>query len=97
MVSGCDLVVSICLNTLDRVVRIVIELIKHHLVYLVIDWHGLLAWKQPVWLAVLLLLEPRMASHVVDRVSLFRICVQDLGHEVGTVLRQELRKFEVTC
>jgi hypothetical protein len=61
MISSCDLIMSVSLDALDRVVRVVVELIEHHLVHLIIDRHGLLSREQSLRTLVLLLLKPRMA------------------------------------
>jgi hypothetical protein len=78
MIRSSDLIVSVSLDTLNRVVWVVVELIKHHLIHLVVHWHWLLTWEQTFRTLVLLLLEPRMASNVIYAITLLWVCVQDL-------------------
>ena len=78
MVSGSDLVVAISLDAFDGIVRVVVELVEHHLIHFIINWHWLLAWEEALWSLVLLLLEPRVASDVTYSVSFIRLSAEDL-------------------
>jgi hypothetical protein len=77
---------SICLDAFHRIVRVIIELIEHHLVHLVVHRHRLLSREEPLRTPVLLLFEPWVISYLIDPVSLLRLGMQDLRDEVGTVL-----------
>jgi len=97
MVGGRDLIVPVCLNAFDRVVRVVIELVQHHLVHLVVHWHWLLSWEETLRSSIFLLFEPGMSSDLINAVPLVRIGVEDLGDEMSTVLREELWQLVITC
>jgi len=97
MVGGRDLIVPICLNAFDWVVRIIIELIKHHLIHLVVHWHRLLAWEKTLGSSIFLLFEPWMSSNFIDAVSLLGIGVEYLGDEMSTILREEFRQLVIAC
>jgi hypothetical protein len=96
VVCGCDLVVSICLDALHRVVGVVIELIQHLLVKFIVYWHWLCPWEQTSRHFIFLLFEPWMISDFLDPVSFLWVCVQNLGHKMSCVLRQELWNLIVT-
>ena len=78
MVRGSDLVVAISLDAFDGVVRVVVELVEHHLIHFIVYWHWLLAWEEALRSLVLLLLEPRVASDVTYSVSFIRLSAEDL-------------------
>ena len=87
MVSCCDLVVAVCLNALDGVVGVVIELVQHHLIKFIVDWHRLLTWKQSVRSFVLHLLEPCVTPDIIDPVTFFWVSIQNFCKEMSAVLR----------
>ena len=78
MIRGSYLVVAIGLDAFDGVVRVVVELIEHHLIHFIVNWHWLLAWEEALRSLVLLLLEPRVTSDVTDAVSLIRLSAENL-------------------
>ena len=86
---------SVSFNALHRVVRVVIELVKHHLIHLVINWHRLLSWEEALRTLVFLLLKPRMSSDFWNTITLFWISIQNFWYEMSTVLRKELWNFIV--
>lgn len=90
MVSSRYLIVSVCLDALDGVIRVVAELVQHHLIHLVVDGHRFRARKQTLWFLILELFVPGVVSDLIDGIARLWVCVQDFGHEVSAVLRQEL-------
>lgn len=83
-------------DALDGVVRVIIELVQHHLVHFIVYWHRFLTRKQPFRPLVLLLLEPRVSSDFFDAIPLLWVRIKYLRNKVGAVLRQELWDFVVT-
>lgn len=72
-----DLVVSVGLDALHGVVRIVVKLVKHHLIQLVIHGHWLLSRKQSLRPLVLHLLEPDVTPYFINTVTFLRISIQN--------------------
>jgi hypothetical protein len=78
MVSSCYLIVSIGLDALYRIIRVIVKLIKHHLIHFVIYWHWFCSGENTFRAFVFLLLEPWVASNFSNAITLLRVCVQNL-------------------
>ena len=72
-----DLVVSVGLDALDGVVRVVVELVQHHLVQLIVYGHWLLAWKEAFRALILHLLEPNVTPYFINTVTFLRVGIQN--------------------
>ena len=71
------LVVPVGLDALDGVVGVVVELVKHHLVQLVVHRHRLLPGKEPLGPLVFHLLEPNMTPYFINTVTFIGIGIQN--------------------
>lgn len=93
---GCRyLIVTICFNALHRIVRIVVELIQHHLIEFVINRHRLLSRKESFRSFILHLLEPSVNSNFINTVTFIWIGIQNFCQKMSTVLGKELWYFEI--
>ena len=77
MVSGRDVVVSVGLDTFDRIVWIEAKFIQNLLVDGVFDWHELFAWEKAWGLFIVGLAEPGMVSDLLDSIALLRLSLED--------------------
>ena len=75
MISGCNVVVSVCFDAFDCVVMVKLLVFDYHSEDLLIDRHFLTPRKEPSHSLLFDLLEPRMVSDLLNCVPLLRIRV----------------------
>jgi len=82
VVRGCDIVVPICFNALDRIVWVETKLIENLLIDGVFYRHQFLAWEQARWLLVSKLSVPGVLANLRDTIPIIWVRLQDFRQEV---------------
>lgn len=87
MVSCSDIVVSISLYALDRVVRIKAKLIENLLVNIVFNRHQLRAWEKSSWLLIAKLPVPWVLTNLLNAIPIIWVRLENLGEEMRAIGR----------
>lgn len=95
VVATCDFIVTISLDTLDRVIRIKIKFLQYLLVDLIIHRHELFLREQPDRRSVLKLLKPGVDPYLRNAVSLNWVYHENFAQQMRTVSSQKFGYFVI--
>lgn len=88
-------VMSVGLNTFNRILILKLVLVLHYLEDLFIIGHFLLAREKAAYAFLFGKLEPRVSTDVFNGIPRVRISIQNLSEKVGTLGRDEFRDLVV--